>query len=237
MAVEFDIQRDSSIEVTKSDVNALKRYLKEKFKFHISDKGARKVVKENRILANEYLKKDLLKKQDKDLLKIELEMKLADKFTEYLQRKIKIPENVLKSYYYDHREDYKQSDEVTLERIRFKNFDEAMKFYNEILKQKEKKDHLLKKYHGKVIYKGTVKKERLKNSIQSFLKEEMQNTYLPPMVLQADRIDVYYVHTYQKAKGYKPYIKVKKEIENILYKRTFNREREKILSRYSHEGL
>jgi hypothetical protein len=234
-AIEIQIKPDDKITVSTGDVNALKSYLKKKYRFHISEKGAKKVVKENRILANEYLRQGLFRNDEKKRLQIEIETRFADEFVEHLQRKIKISPEVVKSYYYDHLDEYKESDEVGLERFRFKNFQDAMKFYEEASSQPDERERILSKYNGKKIYKGEVKKERLRESISSFITKDAVGTFLPPMIGRADAVDVYYVYSYRPAKGHKPFEKVKKEIEDLLYKKTFAKEREKILSKYLQE--
>ncbi|SMC10164.1 peptidyl-prolyl cis-trans isomerase [Nitratiruptor tergarcus] len=232
-AIEVDIKPDTPpIRVSKGDIFTLKNYLFKKFRFRIKEKGARKVVLENRILANEYLKQGLLTPREKNRIKIELEIKLADNFVTHLQKSIKISPEILKSYYYDHIKEYKKSDKVQIERIRFKSYQDALEFYKKVNQYPKDKDILLTQFKGKVIYQGTVEKERLKTNIASFLQKGKEHYAIPPIVVRSDIIDVYYIEKYIPSQGYKPFEEVKEEIENKLHKQLFAKKRKEILEKY-----
>ena len=236
-AIEINIQPDKKIDISNADINALKRYLLRKFHFHISPEGAKKIVKENRVLANEYLKKGLLTPTEKERLKIELETRFADEFVEHMQRTIKIPEETLKSYYYDHIKDFKNSDQANLVRYRFKDYKNALAFYEAAKKNEDTIDRLLKKYGGKEMFKGEIHVEKLREPLRSFVKNSAPKSFIPPIALRADAVDVYLIRSYKKNPKYKPFKEVKDKIEDILYKQTFKKERDKIIEKYRKKGL
>jgi len=222
-AVTLHISPDEKVDVTAQDVDAMKQYVKDKFHFIMNENGAKKIVKENRILSNVYLKKGLLTPFEQSVLRIEVEKKLADNLIKKTQKKSILPEKVLKSYYYDHLQDFRKPDEIEVIRYRFGNFADAYKFYQGDKNVSYKKENLGWRYVSSI-----------KRPFNEFIVKNKKNYYTPPFVLGKQDIDVYYIADYKENKeNYFPYEKVKSRIERIIYARTFERDRRKYLEKIS----
>jgi len=218
-------------QVSQADIKAMQEYVKRKYHLFLYKKSAKDAVIDSRILSNEYFKKRLFTPIEKKKLQIELEMRYADKYIDYLQRKIKIPEKVLKSYYYDNIEKFRTHPEVQFIRYRFNNYKDAYTFYQDLLLSKNPKK-IIEKYHPKVYQEPFVKITKLKEPYKSFVQSQKSGYPLPPIVVKKNVYDVFYIKNYKQENKYKPYEKVKKEIEDLLYKQTFAKRREEILKKY-----
>ncbi|BCD63186.1 hypothetical protein NitYY0826_P27 (plasmid) [Nitratiruptor sp. YY08-26] len=221
--LQLSISPDKNVSVTKSDIDALKFYTKEKFHFIMNEDGAKKIAKENRILANAYLKEGLLTPFKKRVILIQVEKELADQYVKRLQKSIHLSEKVLKSYYYDHLKQFKKSDEVQLVQYRFKTFEDALTFY------RNPKKGL--KYTKKNV--GWKELNRIVNPYRAIISSTKVGGYTPPFVVGKNTYDIFYVKNKKINKdSYIPFEKVKKNIAEILYKKTFDRAREKVLEKY-----
>jgi len=224
-AIDIKVQPDKNIQVLPSDVFAMKNFLKKKYHFiATNDDGVRKLVKENRILANEYLKAGKL---NMNLLKVELEKRFADAYVRDLQKKIKIPQKVLKSYYYDHLKEFKQSPKVEIVRYSFNTYENAEKFYRQF---KNNKQINVSDFNGTEKDIGIVDLDRVREPLKGLAQEYKKGYVSPPYIWSKDRYDVYYIKNFIKRGKYKKFDEVKEDIKKILYDRTFVKEREKIIS-------
>jgi len=232
-SIEVQINPDKKIDVSSADIAAMKFFLKKKYHLTVNDKGAKQLIKENRTLANAYLNSEYFKKKfNKNLFKIKTEMQLADNFVKELQREIKIPDKVLKSYYYDHLEDFKESPQVYLVRFSFKNYDDALNFYQNRLKS----DSIdVKDFNGTTRDIGYANIDKIREPLKSLIKENGKNYLSPPFIWAKDRYDVYYVKETKKSDGYKKFEQVKNRIKDILYQKTFNKKREEVIKEYLKE--
>ncbi len=230
-SIEVQITLDKKIDVSSADIAAMKYFLKKKYNFIANnEKGVKKLVKENRALANAYLNSEYFKKKfNKNLFKIKTEMQLAENFVKELQREIKIPDKVLKSYYYDHLEDFKESPQVRLVRFSFKNYDDALNFYHNRLKS-DSVD--VKDFNGITRDIGYANIDKIREPLKSLIKENGKNYISPPFIWAKDRYDVYYVKETKKSDGYKKFDQVKNRIKDILYQKTFNKKREEVIKEY-----
>lgn len=233
-AVEINITPDKAINVTQKDITTYKYYVKRKYNYVITDnKGAKKIIKENRILANEFLKKGFLDKE-KEYIKIMIEDYLADRYVQNIQRSIKIPEKVLYSYYLDHKDKFKEGAKVDIVRFSFKIYEDAVDFYNKAkrLHNEEAIKKLATQYKAQVKNYGWRDVNMLKKTFASFIKKDTKGYLVPPFILSKNVINVYYIRDYKKGEGYYPFKKVKEKIRNILYNKTFGHKREEILKQY-----
>ena len=225
-AIEYKIYPDKKVEVTQKDIDAIKKYFIDTLNFYISEEGARKIAYENRILANEYIKSKLFKK-DRAYNKIAIEKLFADNYVKYLQETVSIPESVLKSYYLDHLSQYKKSDKVNLDIYHFKDFDTALHFYKSGTPQNTN--------NGKKKSIGWLSIEKLNKVLRGHIKKGQKGYFLPPL-LRDKGVDVVFVKDYKKAEGYKSFSEVKSEIRKHLYKKTFSNKRKEILQKLTHDN-
>jgi len=230
--IEIEIRPDKKIKVQSGDISAMKHYLKKRYRFVVEDKGARQLVEENRILANEYLKSPYFKSFDRNFFKIKTERELADKFVELLQREIKIPQEAVKSYYYDHLDEFKEPPKAYLVRYSFPTYEEALRFYQD---KKKNPNISIKEYKGIKRDIGFASIPRFKEPLKSLVEKHGAGYLTPPFIWAPDRYDVYYVKEIDDKPKYKDFEKVRKQIEEKLHKLTFKKRREEILKKYKNE--
>ena len=229
-AIEVKLLQDSNITVDNDDVRAIRNFFVQKYNFHITDtRGAKKIVEENRILANQFLKEGLFQKNKKSI-QIEIEDMLAKRYVKDLQNRTKISDKVAKSYYLDNIQKYKKPPKVSIVSYRFEDIDNAYRFYKE--SNTTSIDLLVKKY--KPIKQMEIEKKEinaLPKSIRDFIDPDKNSYTLPPFVISKGKVDVFYIKEYYPADGYIPFEDVKNQIKNSLHKQTFAKERKKILEK------
>ena len=236
-AIQISITPDknvSNIKIGSMDKQALKSYLKDTIGFVITEKGAKKVAKENRILANVYLKRYPLDTFTKHRIKIMIEDYLAKKMVDKVQKQIAISPKVIQSYYYDHLQDFKKPATVDLVGFDFPSYESAVDFYYKIRNKDIEFAKKLAKQKNITIASYRHKKIKdLAPSIQKILKKDKEKYFLPPLII-GDHIKILYVSSYHKAKGYIPLKKVEGKIKKYLYDKTFFQYRKKILEEYEN---
>jgi len=233
-ALQVDIRPDKNIAVSGQEKDILKYYLFNQYRFRINDQGAMNIVKENRILANEYIKQNRLNKFDKYNILIRIEQYLADQFVKSFQEQKKIDEKVVMSYYLDHKNDFKKPDQVDTVLFVFNDPEKAVDFYTQVKgKDLSYAKNLAKEYNATIKDIGYKNIDEVKYPTRAFLeKNKKSNYFLPPIVLNASSADVLYVRSYRKENGYKPFKEVKEDIIKLLRKKTFLKERDKLLKKY-----
>ena len=217
---------------SQSDIRELNGYYHKYFNIRISPKGAKRLVKENRALANAYLRRYGLDPQVEDRLRVISEFVLADEMVQRIQRSIQIPPEVVHSYYLDHLDQFKRDDKVKMRSFLFKTPDDAMAFYMENKGESSLKrlEEAAKKYSLETLrdYKEAPLKA-LSPYLRSHIKKGKKGYLLPPQ-LSPSRYEVFYVEEYKEEKGYKPFDEVKEEIEKQLHQKRYIRDRKKIIS-------
>jgi len=225
--IDVELREDKNIQVDRNDISHLRELFLKKYNFHITDsRGAKRLVRENRILANRFLKEGLLS-QERKSLQLEIEEILAKRYINHLQERIGIDERVIKSYYLDHIEEFRKSPKIHLIRYRFHDLDQAYHFYKESLHTPIEK--LLKKYKPQKEDKGTKEISRLSPTLRSFIGEGKEKYVTPPFVVGKGVVDLFYIDKYFPSQGYREYQEVKEEIKQRLYKESFSQARQKAL--------
>lgn len=230
-AIEVELKPDDNLSIGYKDAQVLKSYLYQTYRYRLTDQGAYDIVKENRLLANSYLKKNQLSLEDKKYLSIIIEKYLAEKFIKKIQEDQNISKKILFSYYVDNKDKFKNEDKIHIMLLRFSSFDKAINFYQ--LTKKSLSPQILEK--AKNEFNATIKdlgwKEfsSLKAITKSFIQKGKKEYFLPPFILASNRVDILYVKDYQEGKGYKSFDTVKDKIKKILYSKAFIKERNKIL--------
>ncbi len=231
-AIQVKITPDKTIKMSNDDYSALKAYVQEVLKFHMSEKGARKIAKENRILANEYLKTKGLDKYDITKIKIMIETYLADKLIKDIQNNIKLPEKTLLSYYLDNKEQFRKGDTVDIISFEFDDMRKAIQFYNKV---KDKDFDYAQKIADKEgvntkVYNNQ-ERDTMFNVIKKYVEKGKEKYFLPPITIQG-HVKVMYVQHYNKSNEYYSFEEAKDKIKKKLFDETFARERNKILAKY-----
>ena len=233
-AIKIDVKVDEnkSITPTNREKDAFKSFSKETMRFNISDQGAYNLIKENRALANEYIKKFGISEFDKARLKVESEMYLANKMIKTIQQSISIPYEVLYSYYLDNKNQFKEGDKVDAIMFFFIDPDKAIDFYLKVKNEKINVNNLAKEFNFVQKKHVDLDVEKLKPVIKTILKKSKKKKYLLPPLIGSKYSVVMYIEKYKKSKGYKPFDKVKSVIEKKLYNETFIKKRNEILKKY-----
>jgi len=232
-AIDIKISPDTKIVVSNKDKTAIQGFYDKFFKFHLTDDGAYKLVKENRILANEYLKKYGLSNDDKERIKVETELYLANAMVRKIQNNIKLSDKVLYSYYIDNKDKFKDSERVDLSIFYFKNPEKAFQFYWTAKNKKfEDAKKLAKQLSKDIVIKdyNDVKLNTMKPFFRNMITKYGAGHLMPPIFDEVTSVS--FIRAYHEATEYKKFNDVKEEIRKILYNKTFLRERNKILSQY-----
>ena len=236
--VELHITPQKDINITSQDVDALKEYVLRTLKFHLSEKGAKRIVLDNRLLANEYLKKYKLSPFDKKYIQICVERYLADKMVQEYQKSIPIDEKVLLSYYLDHKEKYKK--ELKIEAVLFW-FDDAKKaidFYIQAQgKSFEGAKKLAQKLKGVMQEMGGVKPlSKFSQKVQKFIEKNPYVGYaMPPVIISPNSASVLYIKSYETEQGYKPFEDVKEQVKQEILQKAFAKMRNELLAKYKKQ--
>jgi len=219
-----------------AEVEALSGYYYKYFKIRIAPEGVKRLVRENRALANAYLERYGLDPQIQERLRVVGEFLLANEMVERMQRSVQIPKEVVHSYYLDHLDRFKREDRVKLYSFLFPTPEDAIAFYlqnkGESSLEKLKK---AAKEHSFTIFRDY--KETPVKALDPFLKaniKEGQGSYLLPPRLSS-QYEVFYVQSYTKGQGYKPFEEVREEIERELRQKRYLQDRKRILSSLEQE--
>lgn len=114
--------------ISNSEVSALIAMFKMNH-INISKKNAKEVVRDNRLLSEQYIKEYGLNNEYLTTLRLSIEKDLAEKLVAENLKQLDVNDDVIKSYYIDNKEDYKKPDEVKLKIYEFNDYDSAQKFY------------------------------------------------------------------------------------------------------------
>ena len=236
--VELHIAPQRNINVSSQDVDALKRYILQTLKFHISDKGAHRIVLENRLLANEYLKKYKLSPFDKKYLQVCIERYLADKMVQKYQQSVPVDEKVLLAYYLDHKEQFKKEPKIEAVLFFFFFAKKAIEFYLSVQgKNFDDARKLAREYKGILQEMGGEKRlSQFSKKVQEFVLKNPRAYYaMPPVILAPNSASVLYIKSYKQEKGYKPFESVKEQVKQEILQKAFAKMRKKLLEKYKQQ--
>jgi len=236
-SIDIHLSPDIKIKISPQDITDMKQFLREEYRFIVEEEGAKRLVKENRILANVFIKSPYFKNFNLNLLKIKIEKILSEEFVKKVQSSIDLSPKILKSYYYDNLEKFRLPPKFVIKRYSFKTYDQAFSFY----KRREKNlstppgDFGVSSSNVRRVSLSQLR-EPLKSLVEDNLEKNLSYTkYLtPPLVISSKRVDVYEIEkeVTSKSKKFYDFEQVKEEIKSFLYKKAFSQEREKLLSKY-----
>ncbi len=232
-AIEIDISLSNSTDVDAVDVERFKVML-QKRNMGISDEGAKNAIKENRILANAYMKEYGIP----DLLKIEMQIILEEKLRNMLVRKekekIEINNDVLLSYYKNHKDEFYKSEEITFNVYNFKNYEDAHSFYNKNRNNYTEIDSYVKDNNITKISE-TMLKSKLHKELRALLKDGNVTKYITPPEFFNKKYMILDVVSIQKAKIL-PFDKVKEKVRKSLLSKINQDTKTKLLAKYKKNG-
>ena len=193
----------------------------------IDKQNAKKYILENRLLANTFLKQH--KKVPKNILtneKLHFEKTLADAYIKEYQRKIRLSDDVLKSYYLTHKKDFFTIRKISFVPFYFDNFDKANDFY-----QKNKKNKHLQIPKDHQIFSLTT--DRIDPLVFEVIEKNKPNKLTPPFFYHG-RYVVLYIQQDIPSKQIL-YKDAKESIRKILLQKTAVRAKKELLKKISDE--
>jgi len=214
--VEVQILPEKKIdkEISKKETEKIISMLK-KQGFYIKEPDAKRVVYENRLLANEFLKNPKNRKiveDTKEETRLQLEKKFADLLVKQHLDKIKLNDDITKSYYIKNRKKFEKNKEVSFDSYEFEDFEEAYKVFKGKTPAQEPKS-------------ATIPYENLHPLLkQSF--ERYKNT-TPPIFINGR----FYVFKNIKTTKKSDYESVKEDIRAYLLNQTISKKRAELIKK------
>ncbi len=191
-------------------------------------------LKEDWLLANRFVTEGMSPKE-KAFITNMLNRELARMEVERIQRSVKISDDVPRSYYMDHLEDYKLRPILSFDIYTFKTVEKAEAFYEYTKKHtaEEAAAYAKKEKIKTVPYKAAENKTI--PYLRRVMKDNHSSGYFSSPVFFNKEFSVIYVADIKPQKGYLPYEKVKPHIMNILFKKTYLEERQRIIEEESKQ--
>lgn len=230
-AVEIDIKVNSdSYQATPQEVALLQEgYLHRRIQINNDD--AANVIQENRYLSQEYLKKHKVPSNVMINMKLEFEKYLAASVVKEMESKIKIEDDVSKSYYVVHKDEFYQPKKIDVSIYHFDDFNTALKFYDRF---KENQNELVNyvKDNNISMSEQQVEFPRLNRMFQDMITYGKQKApfILPPQFFY-QHYSVVFVKSITQS-GIKPFEDVKASIEKKLHRQALEKMKKELLKPY-----
>ncbi len=232
--IELSIQSANRTYPNESEIELLKKNLKSKM-IIIDDKESARVLEENMILSNLFLKEAGLSKEFKTDIKIYIEGKLADELVRQKEKSIDVSDDVLLSYYKDKKKKFFSKNMVKMQIYMFDDFESALKVYEDFYK----KPAALDKYAGENnISKVTqdLMFDNIHPQIKGYLKDVKEENYIVPPQKWAKNFIVVYVEKID-TEYFKPFEEVKEEIKTLLLNDNKNRLKKELVEYYRNKYM
>jgi hypothetical protein len=233
-AIELKIAPDQNRStISAQEAKALKYLIYKQLNFHLLEEGAKKLARENRALANQYLREYGLEKKDLNYFKVWIEKYLAEKFIKKKEEESIKDEKILLSYYLDHKEKFKWPDRVDTVILWFNNIDKAMDFYyrGQKIKDCEKLIKIATSMGARVEEMGYREVEKFKSPTRELLRKK-DGSLLPPLIVSPTSVSLLCVRKYEPSKGYKNFQEALPDVKREFFKEAFTKMRREIVKRY-----
>ena len=226
---------DRNFSVTPRHVDAMKAHLYEKTRFKPNaDKDVIQILQDNHLLAQQYLSK--LDPQQRQIeMDVILDEVFAEKMIKDAQRKAKIPEDVVRSYYLDNLENYRLHPLYTLHIYQSDDFEQLFQLFQFAT------DHGAKDVSAKaealklkaVQYRQPYK--RMPPYLRDLLDDSAKaGKYFPPLYTPKGFV-VIHVADVKPQEGYWDFQNAAISIRSTLYQKTYLRMRDTLLKELRHE--
>ena len=219
-AVKIEIVPDNNFSVLEEEIqNTIKKFLQERY-IKIDRKVAEKIIKENRILSNNFIEEYSIPQDLIISFRLSLEENLANLYVKKKQKNIKINKEMLESYYKTHPKLFQEDQKIHFTAYKFKSFKDALKFYqtHKIVSNAliEKKDVILKK-------------SKINPVIVSLFEKVKEGEITPPVFYKRYYV-VFKVKTIEPSKQLS-FEESKEKIRNILLQKIFLRTKKELLNK------
>lgn len=236
MAVEISLTPSKASVVTPEEGAILKSIIFERKRFTPNnDNDIRKIILDNKMLANAFIESKDFDKQAKLRLEVSVNEMLAKQYVKTIQAKISISDDIAKSYYYDHIDNFKYGPMAKLDIYTFPKLDDAFSTYervrskgpDEVRKMLEAKGVKSRPYNGALKFMYPEIRNALRNS-------KDQNYFTPPQYHDGGFILIY-VKEMNASENIVPFEKVKKSILLDLRKKTYLKMREEAIKQHEKQ--
>lgn len=226
LAVEINISTTKDTNVTNSQIEQLTLSLKEK-RFMIEKESAKKLIYENRLIANNFLEQNKIPQSLQDKIILFTEDELTKLATQKEQESFKINNEVIESYYKTHKNDFKKDRTFEVTSYIFETFDEANDFYakhktNPSNAQQYAKEHNITSISDKLEF------NKIYSLIKLNIKLNDEKDYLIHPLNFKTKFTVTHIIDFEE-KGFKELGEVKEVIVKILLSTKAQEARENIL--------
>lgn len=225
-AIELQIEPSKNETISDDEIQKVIEKAKQK-RIIIEKQDAKKVAKENRLLADELLKNLSIPKEEFTNIKLSIEETLSDIYVKQKQDAIEINNEVLESYYKTNPKEFIQDNIAELAVFTFKEFDPAIKFYDSFKQSPDKTEQYAKDNnitHSIQAYEISKLSPIIKDAMIDFEKSD----YLTPPLFINKSFMVLHIKSI-KLNEKKSYIEHKERIINILKLKTFADTRKKLI--------
>lgn len=227
---DIQITKNNSYIPTNEEIHQTK-IVWESRRLKIDEEEAKKLVIENRRLANAFLDSQAMDSSIGTELKIHIEELLADRMVKEYINKTPIDDKILKSYYEDNKIDFLKPSEVKLRIFNFSTFDKAFGFYDQIQNDIKKIDSIILENNITFDVHSSVYSQ-LNPQIINLIGEEPKEGFIAPpqkyfsqyIVLIVDRVDPLKLDNFEN---------VKDRIAKLLKNKVFNSKRKELLESLS----
>lgn len=230
-AVEIDISPSKSPIASQTEVSVFVSDVKKREHVVLDDDVAKSVVENNRLLADAYLKEVGIKATDLQKFRFGIEKQLAADLVTKYQEKIKTDEDVLKSYYVTHLDEFKIGNEITFKAYTYDAYADALNMYEHFSASNEGLETYAKDHNATIQFREHFPVGNLDNALKYLLEEERETPYLTVPTRYREKYILLIVQQHE-TDVLLPYEKVKHEIRQKLLREVRNRSRDALIEKY-----
>jgi predicted transcriptional regulator len=229
-AIEIDFIADKKIDVSQDEITQFKaQVLKQRIR--IDDKEAKRVLMENRILANYYLKNEKVPQFFKLNLVHKTEKLLAKMLVDKYEEELELSDDILLSYYRAKKDEFYRQKQILLNVYKFKDFDSALEMYMAKRDKMDSLDSYAKEHEIKMI-EQLLEVSNMHQQIRSNLRNLEDENYLVPPQKWADGYIVVHAVRFVE-ENYMPYEEIKEDIRERLIVQNRKNARRKLMQEYT----
>lgn len=230
-AIEIDISPSKSPVASQSEVSAFVSDVKKREHVLLDDDVAKSIVENNRLLADAYLKEVGIKTAYLQKIRFGIEKKLADNLVEKYEETIRTDDDILRSYYVAHIDEFKIGNEIAFKAYTFKTYKDAFNMYERFSAHKEGIESYAKEHNATVQQREHFPVDNLDSALKYLLDEKRKTPYLTVPTRYRGKYILLQVKQYE-TDVLLSYEKVKHEIRQKLLRKIRNRSRDALIKKY-----
>lgn len=233
MAITVEIKKDSTVEVKPSEINVMKKIWKRKG-VAIEYDDAKKLILENRLLSNDFIKKYGIDSDYLMRLRLQAEEDLSKLLIKKTLDEHKVDDRVLKSYYIDKYKEFISDKKVHFKAFGFEDFDSAYNFYKKYKNNIENinKLNIYAKENNITIVDKTLSENNINPQISPLFKKSKEPVLLPPVFYGNKFYEIAILERIPAKKI--PFEKAKNIIKEKLFAKRYNEIRNKLLKKHEN---